>query len=272
VGHVAQALQCLEGGVAAGRADGGASLCQASGTTAEMRETGWALVAPVLLDAVAIADRDALPIFAQGPKGRCGTVGIKALVRHLGGGHDPEPWQGVLAVPWRCITVAHRGLVGQSRHGRLGGPEGVRDAWDDFLYRAQAAGDGETRVPAVWDEAPRGALPAGAFAAPGTQARAITGLRVTGPLRFALPAPSLAEALVQEAVVALQLDGRHRADLLGVVGRQGHQVALATGPGAGLAEMDCRGAEHRGPVATVTLLATAFAGRGLASALGLVAG
>ena len=106
-----------------------------------MGETGLALVDPVLIDAVAIADQDALPIFDQGQKGLFGTVGINAIVSHLVGGHDPEPLQGVLAVPWRFINVAHRGLVGQSRNGLMVGHEGLRDALDDFVSCAQADGE-----------------------------------------------------------------------------------------------------------------------------------
>jgi hypothetical protein len=99
-----------------------------------MGATGVALGAPVLLDTVASADHEALPILDQSHKGRLGTVGLKTRVRHLVGGHEPEPWPGVLAVPWRCIHVAHRGLVGQSRNGLMVGHEGLRDALDDFLY------------------------------------------------------------------------------------------------------------------------------------------
>jgi len=113
---------------------------------------------------------------------------------------------------------------------------------------------------------------AGEFADQGTQARAIPGLMVTGHLCFELPATSLAEALVKDEVVDLHLDGRQLDDLMGVVGRQGNQVALATGTGARLDEMDFRGAEQRGPVATVIFLATAFAGGGFALAFGLVEG
>jgi hypothetical protein len=63
VGHVAQALKFLEGGVAAGRDVGIASLGQASCTADKMGQTGVPLVDPVLIDAVTIADQEALPIF-----------------------------------------------------------------------------------------------------------------------------------------------------------------------------------------------------------------
>jgi hypothetical protein len=122
------------------------------------------------------------------------------------------------------------------------------------------------------DEAPRGARQPGACADQGTPARAITGLMVTWHLRLELPATALAEALLQEAGVDRSLAGRQLDALLGGGGRQCHQVAMATGPGAGLDAMDFRGAEQHGPVAPVTFLATACAGGGLASAFGLVAG
>jgi hypothetical protein len=56
-----------------------------------------------------------------------------------------------------------------------------------------------------------------------------------------------AAALVQDAVVDRQRDGRQRAAWLGGGGRQGHPVALAPGPGGGLAARDGRGAEPGGP-------------------------
>jgi hypothetical protein len=160
------------------------------------------------------------------------------------------------------------GLGGPRRHGLRGGPEGGRDALDAFVVGAQADGEVANRVTADLAEAPRGARPAGACAAPGPQGRALTGWLVPGPRRCARPAPARAAALVQAAVVDRHRAGRPRDAWMGGGGRQGHHVALAPGPGAGLDARACRGVAPRGPVAPVLFLATACAGGGCASALG----
>jgi hypothetical protein len=61
---------------------------------------------------------------------------------------------------------------------------------------------------------------AGEFRDQGTEAGPITGLRVTGHLRFELASTSLAVALLKDEVVELHLDRRQLDDLMGVVGRQ----------------------------------------------------
>src|SRR6185295_17881451 len=82
VGHVAQALQFLAGALAAGGDSRVASLCQPSGCADEMGEACLTLVDPILIDAVAIADQDALPLVDQGQKGLFGAVEINAIVGH----------------------------------------------------------------------------------------------------------------------------------------------------------------------------------------------
>ena len=77
----------------------------------------------------------------------------------------------------------------------------------------------------------------------GAQARAIPGLRLAWHLRFALPATSLALALLEDEMVDLHLDGRQLADLRGVIGCQRDQVAMATRTGAGRNEMDVSGTQ-----------------------------
>lgn len=110
VGHGAQALQCPQGRVAAGGDGGIASWRPRPGRAAEMREAGGTVVAPVVRAARAIAAQEAVPRVAQGTKGLLGTVGLHALGGHGRGSAAPEPWQGVLTVPGRCLKGAARGL------------------------------------------------------------------------------------------------------------------------------------------------------------------
>ena len=220
-----------------------ASLRQATGSSDEMGQASLALVDPVLIDAIAIADQDALPIVGQGHKGVFGAVGINAIVGYGIGGHDPEPLQGVLAVPGCFINGAHRCLVSQSRNGLIVGHDGLRDPMDDLLHRAQADGDIENRVTEVLDESPRGTMRAGECSDEGAQARAIPGLMLAWHLRFELPATSLALALLEDEMVDLHLDGRQLDDLMGVIGCQRDQVAMATRTGAGRNEMDVSGTQ-----------------------------
>jgi hypothetical protein len=272
VGHVAQALQCPQGRLAAGGEVGVASWRPATGSADEMGQTGLALVDPVLIDAVALTDQDALPLVDQGQKGVWGAMGINALGGHGIGAHDPEPLSGVLAVPGRFINVAHGRLVGQSRTSLMVGHDGLRDALDDFLHRAQADREVDHRVTDVLYQSPRGAMHAGEFSAQGTEARPITGLMVAWPLRFELPATALAVARLEDEMVHVHLDGWHLDDLMGVVGRQGNQVAMATGTGAGFNEMDLGGTQEGWPSATMAFLPAASAAGGFALAFGLVAG
>jgi hypothetical protein len=208
-----------------------------------MGQTRLPVIDPVLIDAVAIADQEAWPRRDQGPQGLCGAVGSNARVSDLVGGHAPEPLHGILAVPRRVVTVAHWGLGGQRGNGLIVGRDGVRDAPDDCLHRPQADREVEDGGTAILDETPRGALDAGEGSAPGTQARAIAGLLVAWHLRFALSSASWALPLLEEEMVDSELDGRHLNDLMGVVGRQCDQVALATGTGTGRDEMDCSRAQ-----------------------------
>ena len=84
---------------------------------------------------------------------------------------------------------------------------------------------------------------AGEFRDQGTEAGSITGLMGTWHLCFELPATSLAVALLEDAMVNVHLDRRQLDDVMSVVGRQGNQVAMATGTGAGFDEMDLGGTQ-----------------------------
>ena len=91
------------------------------------------MVHPILIDAVTITDQDTLPILNQGGKGLLGTIGVNEVERHRIGAQSPEPVQSILAVPGRLIDIAHRGLTGQGGNGLIVGPDGLRDAVNDFL-------------------------------------------------------------------------------------------------------------------------------------------
>jgi len=272
VGPVAQALQGREGALAAGGESRVASLCQPSGGADEMGEAWVTLVAPRLLDAVAIAAPDAWPLVDQGQKGLLGAVGRQALVGHGIGAQAPEPGQGVGAVPGRFIPVPHRCLVGQSAHGLRVGHDGGRDALENFWPRAQAEGARKDRVTASLEEAPRGARPAGACRDQGSEAGARTGLLVTWHRCFELPATSLAVALLEDAMVQGHRARRPLEDLRRGGGRQGNQGALAPGPGAGLAEMALGGTQYGWPAAAMAFLPAVGAAGGVAWACGLVEG
>jgi len=113
---------------------------------------------------------------------------------------------------------------------------------------------------------------AGEFRAQGTEAGSITGLMGTWHLCFELPATSLAVALLEDAMVNVHLDRRQLDDVMSVVGRQGNQVAMATGTGAGFDEMDLGGTQEGWPSAAMAFLPAVGAAGGFALAFGLVEG
>src|SRR5215470_16050448 len=111
---------------------------------------------------------------------------------------------------------------------------------------------------------------AGEFADQGAQARAIAGLMCTWHPGFEVSATSLALALLEHEVVDVHLDRGQFKHLMSVVRGQGYQLAMTTGTGAGLNEMDLGGAEQLGPVAAMALLPAAFACGFFALAFGFV--
>src|SRR5262249_57814062 len=98
---------------------------------------------------------------------------------------------------------------------------------------------------------------AGECADQGAQARAIAGLMFTWHLGFEGSATSLALALLEHEVLDVHLDRWQFNHLMGVVQGQGYQLAIATGTGAGLNEIDVGEAEQLAPVAALALLPAA---------------
>ena len=113
---------------------------------------------------------------------------------------------------------------------------------------------------------------AGEFRDQSAQARAITRPMLAWHRRFEPSSAALTLALLQDEVVDLHRQGWQLDDLMGVVGPQRDQVAIATGTGAGLDEMDFGGAEQGGAFALMALLPTAFATGRSPLALGSVEG
>ena len=72
---------------------------------------------PMLIDSVAIADQETLPLLNQGEKGVFGSVGVKEIERDGLGAQGPEPIQGVLAIPWGLIDIADWRLTSQCGKG-----------------------------------------------------------------------------------------------------------------------------------------------------------
>ena len=62
-------------------------------------------------------------------------------------------------------------------------------------------------------------------------------------LSFALSATSFTLTLLEDEMMDFHLDRRQLDDLMGLVGAERHQVAMATGTGARLNEMDLGGAQ-----------------------------
>jgi hypothetical protein len=139
---------------------------------------------PVLIDPVAIAAQDPLPLLKQGDTGRFGAMGVHERARHGVSGQGPPPWPGVVAVPGRCINVAAGGLARQGGNGRVVGHEGWRGAVNDLSPGAQT----DRKVPAGLaeglDETPGGPLHPGPLTEQGGQAGTRAGLRRTWPLGF----------------------------------------------------------------------------------------
>jgi len=142
------------------------------------------MVPPVLIDAVAITDQDALPILDQGQKGFRGAVGTHHRQRHRVGGHSPQPLQGVVAIPGHCINVAHSGLPRQGGKGLVMGDEGVRGPLNHFLDGAQAHGQMQDRVTAIVHETPRIAVHATECSYERRQTRAVAGGVWAGHIRL----------------------------------------------------------------------------------------
>jgi hypothetical protein len=184
---------------------------------------------PVLIDTVAIAHQDALPILDQGEKGFLGAMGMNQVQRHRIGGHGPQPLQGVLVIPGRFINVAHRGVVRQDGNGLIMGPEGLRDPVDHLLDGSQAHGQGQDGVAEVLHKTLRVAMHPTQFANQRRQARAVAGglfARDGGLAQLATPHTM---GLVQEQVGDGHLHGGQLDHLMGVVQRGGAKLTMATG-------------------------------------------
>jgi hypothetical protein len=120
-----------------------------------MGQTRLAMLHPVLIHAVAIADEDALPIIDQGEKGIFGTVGMNEIQGHGIGRHGPQPLQSMVAIPGRFIDVAHWSLARQGGNRVIMGRDGLRGSVNHLLHRSQADGKVQDRVAEVLNEAPR---------------------------------------------------------------------------------------------------------------------
>ena len=149
-----------------------------------------------MIDAVAIADQDALPVLDQGRKGLFGAMGVNQIERDGLGGQGPQPLQGIVAIPGRLINVAHGGLPGEGGNGFVVGHDGLRNPVDHLLHGPQAHRNMQDGVAEVLDKTPRGPMHAGEFADEGRQARAIAGLMLGGDLGFEVLATPRTMALV----------------------------------------------------------------------------
>jgi hypothetical protein len=106
-----------------------------------MSQASLAMVDPILIDAVAITDQDALPLFNQGEKGLLGVMGVNEVERYGIGAQGPKPLQRMLAVPGRLIDIAHFGLAGQGSNGFIVRQDSAGDPINQLLHRAQTHGD-----------------------------------------------------------------------------------------------------------------------------------
>ena len=78
MGHVTQALELGQGALATGSKVRVGALCQAASPPDEMGQTGLSLGHPGLVNAIAIADQDTLPVINEGEERLCdGAVLIR---------------------------------------------------------------------------------------------------------------------------------------------------------------------------------------------------
>jgi hypothetical protein len=135
---------------------------------------------------------------------------------------------------------------------------------DGVLHRAQADRNLQDRVAEIFNEASGGTVHAGEFSDERGQARAITGLMRAGHLRFEDAATSRTRALLENKMMDLHLDRWHLNHLMGVIGREGDQLAMTTRTRGGLDPVDLGRAEQGGADAAMTGSSTAFASFGRA--------
>jgi hypothetical protein len=157
-GPLAQALQLLECPRPAGRQGWVALFRQPAGTAHELGPTRLTTAPPILLDAVAIAHHEALPILDPGEQGFLGAMRVHQGQRPRLGGHGPQPLQGVLVRPGRFINGAHRGVGREDGNGLIMGQESLRDPVDHLVESAHAHGKRQDGVAAGLDKTPRVAM------------------------------------------------------------------------------------------------------------------
>ena len=271
-GQVAYGLSRWQRPRATGRQLRGAFFRQPPRGAAAMGRAGLAVLAPALLDAGAIADRDALPSLNQGGQGFWRALGMQAIERHGSGAQGPEPVPGILAVPGRRIDSAAGGLAGQRGDGLIVRHEGVRASVNDLWPRLQAEGDGQAGVAEVLEAAACGAVPAGAFTHERRQARAITRLRLAWSLGFERPAPAAPGAWRRDERRDVPLDRWQLENSVGVLRRTRHQRAVAARPGTGRKQGHRGRTAPRGTLAGGPLAAASLPCGRTWVTLGLVAG
>jgi len=92
---------------------------------------------PVLIEAVAVADQDALACADQFQKGFLGTVGMKHEEGHHGVGHDPQPVELAVVLPGGLVQVVHRGVMGRFLDRLVMGQDRGRGPVNDLLNGAE---------------------------------------------------------------------------------------------------------------------------------------
>ena len=149
-----------------------------------MGQTGLPLRHPGLIDAVAIADQDAIPVVDEGQERLFGAARVDAIEGGLWTGHDPEPLERAMAKPRRFINVIDRSVASDTGNGLIVGLDGQGDAVEDFLDGPQADGDPEHGGTERLAEGAAGALHPRHFADQGAEPWAIAGVMLGWQVRL----------------------------------------------------------------------------------------
>jgi hypothetical protein len=141
-----------------------------------MGQAGLPLRHPGLIDAVPIADQDAIPVVDERQERLFGAARVDTIEGGLWRGHAPKPLERSMAKPGGGIDVIDWGVASDVGNRLLVGLDGQGDTVEDFLDGSQTDGEAEYRGTERLHEGAAGALNTGHFAHQGAEPRAVSGV------------------------------------------------------------------------------------------------
>ena len=195
----------------------------------QMGQTCLPLAHPRLLDAIPLADQEALPRVKKGGKRLFGAMRMHHIEGDGVTGHHPPPGEGMRAIPGGCIDRVDRCPAGLLGYRRLVGGQRLRHPVAHLLHGAQAQGSLENRGTKRLDGPPTRPVGPGTFPHQGGQARAIARDMLGGEWRCAPLLAVRTPSLLPHQMCDVHLDGRPLDHLMRGIGRGVSPLGMTAG-------------------------------------------